>query len=162
MSYRHDWIERIRRVFVPQLGVVAALFEDITGEKLYLQTSARRNQFVGRIRMDEEAFERVLDEYGFVRNPISTLKSRGHEIEEGSWRYLLDDDEQIHLIFYDGSVEPDANTGELFLYAHKEYRWDEYPIRHAMHKNFSAPAGVRFVRRMLQDEGIDYEFIQPG
>lgn len=147
---------------VPPIGKFLSLVEDLLGKELYHNSQSRNEQFVGRIQIDEEAFEKVLHDAGYERNPLAWLKENSsHEIEEESWRYC-DNEMQTHLIFYDGEKAPNANTGELFIYAHDEYRWDIHPWKHLVGENVSYSDGVKEVRRMLQDEGINYDFIQPG
>lgn len=147
---------------VPPIGKFISLVEDLLGKQLYHNSQSRNEQFVGRIEMDEESFEQVLHDAGYERNPLAWLKENSsREIEEGSWRYC-EGEMQTHLIFYDGENAPNAQTGELFLYAHDEYRWDVHPWKHLVGEDVSYNDGVQKARRMLQDEGIDYDFIQPG
>jgi len=162
VGHKQDWLESLRRRVVPTIGKFISLLEDLLGKQLYHNSQSRNNQFVGRIEMNEEEFERVLDNAGYERNPLAWLKRNSErEIEEGSWR-SLDEKMQTHLIFYDGEKAPNANTGELFIYAHYEYRWDVHPWKHLVGEDVSYKDGVEEVRKMLQDEGINYDFIQPG
>lgn len=152
----------MRRRIAPKIGTVVSLLEDITGGNYYHNKEHRRNQLVGRVEMDEGEFEKVLHRNGYTRNPAAWLKQHtSGEIEEGSWR-KKDGNMQVHLIFYDGEHIADANTGELFLYAHWEYAWDERPWKHLVGEDAEAAAGVTRVRTLLQEEGIDYEYVQPG
>jgi hypothetical protein len=139
------------------------LLEDFLGEEYYKVSEQRRNQFVGRIEMNEEEFEKLLHKADYERNPMAWLKRRAKtgELHEGSWR-KTDGDMQTHLILYDGEQAPNAQTGELFIYAHYEYRWDTHPIKHFNGVDADAQTGVRRVRKMLQEKGINYEYIQPG
>lgn len=161
MGHKHDWLEPLRRRLVPRIGKLFALLEEYLGEEYYHNSEQRRNQFVGRIEMSEGEFEELLHEYEYDRNPFAWLKSNDGEVEEGSWRYC-DDEMQVHLVFYDGEYAPNANSGELFLYAHYEYRWDVHPLKHLSGENVDTNEGVQRVRKMLQDEGIAYDFVQPG
>jgi len=163
VGHRQDYWERIRRFILPKVGVFFAALEDFIGDEYYHVSEQRRNQFVGRIEMDEESFEKILDDWGYERNPLAWLKTRAKtgEVEEGSWR-KTDGPMQVHLVLYDGKHAPNANTGELFIYAHYEYRWDEHPIKHFNGVDVDTQTGVQRVRKLLQEEGINYEYVQPG
>lgn len=163
MGHRQDYWEPIRTRLLPAVGAVFSVIEDISGDKYYHVSEQRRNQFVGRIEMGEEQFEQVLHRNGYERNPLAWLKKRRStgEIEEGSWR-KRDGEKQTHLVLYDGDSVPHGDSGCLYLYAHYEYAWDAHPIKHLRSVNLSTEEGVNRVRRMLQDEGINYEFVQPG
>lgn len=162
MGHEHDWLEPVRRRVVPRVGSLFALLEDLLGKKLYHSSEQRRRQFVGRVRMDEESFEQFLHDAGYERNPLAWLKQNTErEIEEGSWRHCRDE-MQTHLILYDGENAPNAQSGELFLYAHDEYRWDVHPWKHLTGERVDADTGVRRVKKMLEESGIDYDYIQPG
>lgn len=164
MGHEHDYWEGLRRYIIPPLGKLTNFLNEIFNTEMYVETRARNNQFVGRVNMYEEQFEQKLHEWGFERNPVAGLKtSLSGEVEEGSWR-LVDDDnpeKQLHLIFYDGRNIPNARTGELFIYAHYEYRWDVHPIKHHRKKDVEEHRGVMDAREFLNDDGIPYEFIQP-
>lgn len=162
MTHKHDWTEPLRRRVVPIIGAFAAAIEDYTGTEYYHDSEQRNRQFVGRIEMDEECFERVLHDNNFHRNVPAWLKrAPDGEVEEGSWR-RVDGEMQTHLVFYDGKDAPNARSGQLFLYAHYEYRWDVHPLKHLRGDDIDCDEGVSRVRRLLQDEGIQYDFIQPG
>lgn len=165
MSHKQDYWERLRSSIVPPIGVLVQFINETFRQELYVTSESRRNQFVGRVKMDEEEFEEVLHDNGFERNPLASLKNRfGGEVEEGSFRKLYPEDDdrfQLHVILYDGSEIQNANTGETFIYAHWEYRWDVHPWKHYRGYDLDADEGVRKMRKILRIEGIDYEFIQP-
>lgn len=162
MSHSYDFIEPVRRAVAPRIGTIVSLAEDMLSEKYYYNSEQRLNQFVGRVDRDVESMERELHDIGYVRNPISWLKrNRSGEVEESSWRKTKDE-QQVHAILYDGTSAPHAESGYTYIYAHEEYRWDRYPVKHLMGKSVSPKDGVREVRRDLQDNGIQYDYVQPG
>lgn len=161
MGHEHDFWEPLRRAIVPKVGLVFAVLEDLLSGTYYENTEQRRKQFVGRAKMGEESFETVLHGAGYERNPVSWLKeNRAGETEEGSWRKPVGD-MQVHLILYDGECIPNADAGEVYLYAHWEYRWDTHPIKHLIGETVDCGEGVRRVQKMLQNQGVEYDFIQP-
>lgn len=166
MGHKKDWIERFRRWIIPKLGILALIAEEVTGENYYVQYDLRNKEFVGRVSMDEEEFEKFLHEQGFSRNPLSALKrlARTSEVEEGSWRLVgFDDypDRQLHIILYDGSAVSDADTGYTYIYAHWEYRWDTNPKKHYRGVDYDEKEGVLRMRRILESNGVQYDFVQP-
>lgn len=166
MGHKHDISERVRNYILPKIGAFFQFLNDITGSDLYATSESRRRQFVARVDMGEEEFEKVLHRMGFERNPLASLKSvvDTSETEEGSFRKIYPEEHpewQLHAILYDGSNVQNANTGETFIYAHWEYRWDVYPWKHYRGHKFNADKGVRRMRKYLNEEGIDYELTQP-
>lgn len=166
MSHEHDYWEDVRRYIIPPFGAVAQAINDAIGVELYVHSQSRNHGFVGRVPMGEEAFEEYLHEWGFERNPLSSFKYRLQysDVEEGSWRKIgLEDSPvgQIHVVLYDGSEINNAKNGECFVYAHWEYRWDIHPIKHYRATDVDSKRGVMYVRDLLDDSGIDYEYIQP-
>lgn len=164
MGHRHDFWERVRRTVIPRLGVVTQLLEDFFGDNFYVMAETHNNQFVGRVEMGEEAFEKRLHEWGFERNPLAALKSIGDEVEEGSWRKVGYDShprKQLHVILYDGSEINDAQTGYTYVYAHWEYRWDTDPIKHYRSVEMNPGEGVRRMKNLLDEKGVVYDPIRP-
>lgn len=166
MGHDHDYWEGWRRHIIPRLGVFVQLLNELLRVDMYVSSRSRRNQFVGRIQMNEERFEQYLHEWGFERNPLSSLKTRldTGEVEEGSWRKIYPHNApewQLHVIIYDGEQIANAKSGELFLYAHWEYRWDVHPWKHYKGVDIDEKEGVIRMRQLLDKDGIPYEFIQP-
>lgn len=166
MGHNHDYWEGWRGWLIPKLGAVAQLIEDVTGGHYYVRGETHNNQFVGRIPMSEEEFEKELHDLGFHRNPLSawkTLNSTG-ETEEASFRKIGFEDSpkyQLHVVLYDGSNIQNAETDHTYVYAHWEYRWDIHPIKHYRGENKSGSKGVQKMKNMLDAEGIVYELIRP-
>ncbi|AGM11364.1 hypothetical protein M199_gp034 [Halogranum tailed virus 1] len=169
LNSENDLLEWIRRTFIPPLGMLVSAYNESTGSKLYVQGPTTDNQFVGRVKMGEEDFEAELEEMGFERNPLASLKHLigTREKEEGSFRWLAPEDSeyrkdyQLHVILYDGSVIPDAETGETYVYAHWEYRWDVAPMKHYRAVNWKPVQGVQMMQTMLTENGIDYDYQLP-
>lgn len=161
----NDFFERLRSVIIPPLGAFVQSLNESYGFDLYVNGATRKRQFVGHVDMPEEEFETVLTDMGFQRNPLASLKHLAHktnEHEEGSFRLVHEDfdqihpDYQLHVVLYDGSVLPDAETGVTYVYAHYEYRWDKYPIKHYRGVGMRVDAGVRMMRKLLTEEHIEY------
>jgi len=165
MGHEQDWIERVRLWLIPKLGRVAQHLNHVGGEPLYVSYKLHNNEFVGRVDMPEEEFEKELDEMGFERNPIAALKTNSAgETEEGSWRRVgYDDhpDRQLHVILFDGDKMADAPTGCVYVYAHWELRWDTDPIAHYKGKKYNGSEGVRRMKDLLDQNGITYTLERP-
>ena len=166
MGHKQDWWEKIRLWLIPKLGTVTQLIEDVTGSYYYVKGKTHNNQFVGRVPMDEEDFEKKLHEMGFERNPLASLKTLGStdEIEEDSWRKVgFDDapDMQLHVVLYDGEPMNNASVDVTYVYAHWEVRWDSRPVDHYRGRGFNGPEGVRRMKRLLDESGVNYEPIRP-
>lgn len=166
MAHSQDFTERIRKYIIPKIGAVFQVLNDISGSALYAESKSRRTEFVGRVDMGEEEFEKVLHDMGFERNPFASLKDRldTTEGEEGSFRKIYPDEHpewQLHTVIYDGSDINNAESGECFVYSHWEYRWDTHPWKHYLAKDFSAAKGVKKMKHLLDTHGIQYELVQP-
>jgi len=166
MGHEQDWIERLRGWFIPKVGLATQLIEDVTGRYYYVKSETHNNQFVGRVPMCEEDFEKELTDMGFVRNPLSSWKSLGStgESEEGSWRKTGFDDApafQLHVILYDGEPINNAAVDVTYVYAHWELAWDVHPIKHYRGVDANGPEGVRRMKRLLDEHGVDYKPIRP-
>jgi hypothetical protein len=114
--------------------------------------------------MPEEKFEKVLDDLGFERNPLASLKTLAStgETEEGSWRHVENGSEyQLHVVLYDGSNVQNADTNCTYVYAHWEYRWDVHPWKHYRGVNYDADTGVKKMKKRLDEYGVNYEPIRP-
>lgn len=155
----NDFFEAVRLSLIPLLGALVNGYNELTGSDLYVTGATTNEQFVGRVDMSEEQFEQELQQMGFERNPLASLKRlRGtREYEEGSFRfYESDSDFQLHVIIYDGSVIPNASTGETYVYAHWEYRWDRAPLRHYRGERVDVKYGVDMMRAMLDHSSIEF------
>jgi hypothetical protein len=165
MGHLHDYWESIRLWLIPKLGTVTQWLEDVTGRDLYVTAETHNRQFVGRVPIGEEEFEKVLHDMGFERNPLAALKNLpSGEVEEGSWRKVGYDKhprKQLHVIIYDGSKIQNAETGHTYVYAHWEYRWDTNPMKHYRSVDMDPDEGVKRMKDLLDQNGIVYEPIRP-
>lgn len=158
-----DFFEYLRRSVVPYIGKYVSMFNEAFGTDLYVRSESTDSQFVGVVDVPESSFEMILDQMNFERNPLASLKSRSAETEEGSFRWLppedsdLDPAKQLHVIIYDGSVVPNANTGRTYIYAHWEYRWDWHPIKHYRGVDMDHRRGVEMMRAKLDEANVAYE-----
>lgn len=147
-----------REWLIPKIGLVTQLIEDVTGADYYVESTTHNNQFVGRVPMCEEEFEKELSGLGFTRNPLSSWKS----LE--SWRKVGFDDSpemQLHVVLYDGEPMDNAAVDVTYVYAHWEIAWDVHPIAHYCGKRVNGPEGVRRMKKLLDEHGIGYEPIRP-
>lgn len=167
MGHGQDWIERFRRWFIPKLGQFVQLWNDIRRDNHYVTSTLPSNQFICRVPMGEEEFEKELVEMGFERNPLASLKTLAStgEVEEGSWRKVgyggEDSDMQLHIILYDGNKMADAKTDYVYLYGHFELRWDTDPYGHYRAHDFRVEEGAKLMKDLLGQRGISYEVVRP-
>lgn len=166
MTHTYDWIESVRQYIIPKLGLVTQLIEDVTGNFYYVENETHNTQFVGRVPLSEDEFEEELHEMGFVRNPLSSLKTNAStgEIEEGSWRkagFSDNPEYQLHVVIYDGNPIDNADVDVTYVYAHWELAWDKHPVKHYRGVKKSGPEGVRRMKKHLDENGLNYEPIRP-
>jgi len=161
-DHETDWIESVRRTVIPIIGMAVSLLEEVLRGTYYKNKEQREKQFVAQVEQGVEEFEAALHEMGYHRNPLAWIKERElSEIEESSWRKTTDC-RQVHLVCYDGEKAPNASSGETYIYAHEEYRWDRHPYWHLIGKDVEYKDAVIDVQKDLQEEGIEYNFVQPG
>lgn len=166
MGHTHDWLEQLRGWLIPKLGSVVQLLEDVTGDKYYVESETHNSQFVGRVDIDIDTFEKKLHKMGFGRNPMSALKhlSSGQK-DEGSWRRVGYDgshpDMQLHVILYDGRRMKNCPDACVYVYAHWELRWDTDPVGHYRGNNVQPAEGVRRMKDHLDQNGIGYTLERP-
>lgn len=162
---KNDFFERLRLAVMPRIARIFNVYNEVCNADLYATHPTWNNQFVGRVDMGEEELEKELAKLNFERNPLAALKHiKGtDETEEGSFRWLgtnhddYRDDFQLHVIIYDGSPENDAQTGETYVFAHWEYRWDVRPVKHYNGAEYAPEQGVKMVRDMFDAHGINYD-----
>jgi hypothetical protein len=165
----NDTLEHIRRTYIPLLGMLVSAYNESRGTKYYVESAVYDSQYVGCVDMSEERFEEELAQLGFERNPLASLKTRAgtSEVEEGSFRWVpnsptkLNTDYQLHCVIYDGSLIPDANTGETYVYTHWEKRWDREPMAHYNSEDFQPKLGRNMMRSKLEVNGIEYDDTRP-
>lgn len=162
-EHKKDYIEKIRLWTLPKLGWWLAEINDAIGTRYYTEAPLGPRHYACTALMNEEELEVVLENMGFKRNLGSSLKrrifkklKRGVEYEEGSWRLLLDEDWQIHVILFDNSFKNDAGTKQVDIYAHKEKRWDTHPHDHYWSVGFDAQEGIDYVVNVFFAKDIPY------
>lgn len=145
----NDWFEPIRREVWPQLHPILQRYGG------YAVGHTGANQYVGKVEIGEEQFEEVLKDCGFGRNWVAALKTReteyaGEQISEGSWAYRrwFFDPYQIHVTFY-------SYDGFIYIYAHKEYNWQRYPLKHLRTEYFETGPAKQFVKSKLSEQNIE-------
>ncbi|WP_408957653.1 hypothetical protein [Natrinema sp. 74] len=157
MSYREDFVNALRRRFLPQTHF---LLQGTFGGYAVSHTTA--DEYALTVHCSEATIEDVLEQLGFSRNPIAALKVRmDGNTSEGSWvwRPSLFADEQLHIVLHD--LE---NESGVDVYAHWECSWIRHPYKHYVARGYDAEKGVALARRWLVDgdelecgPGIDYE-----
>lgn len=149
MGHKLDFLERLRFWFARRIGKL------VTGVS-HRELSA--DEFVGYVEMGEEEFEAKLHEMGFYRNPLAYWKtSKNYGGEEGSWRWV-EGDYQLHVMIFDGHPQqdsPDADEPRTYVFAHWEYRWDRYPMKHLNGPQWR-PKGVNMMRKKLNLASIPF------
>ncbi|TYT61197.1 hypothetical protein [Natrialba swarupiae] len=158
MGYTEDVVNAVRRSFLPQ---VHYLLEGSFDGYAISHTTAE--EYALTAHCSEETIEAILEELGFSRNPIASLKVRmDGNTSEGSWVWRPSPlaSHQLHVVLHD--LE-DA-TG-VDVYAHWECSWIRHPYKHYVARGYDAEKGVELARRWLtayegehlEGTGIDYE-----
>ena len=101
------WWEPLRRGISRGLG---RLYDERAGPR-----EITAGEYAGRLSMSLEEAERLLWTWGFVRSPLSRLKTRDGDPEVGSWVYRDAPlaRRQLHLMLFDGREG-------IEVYAHEE------------------------------------------
>jgi hypothetical protein len=143
-----DWQEGFRSYAYPRLHPYLKPFGG------YGVGTVGYNQYVGTVSIDEEVLEEEFVDLGFYRNPIACFKNLpdGRE-SEGSWALRsrhdqnsrLDPGRQLHVTLFE---REDGEPGRE-LYAHEEYDWQVYPIRHLREVDFDPEAGSAYARELI-------------
>jgi len=148
-------------------GVLTQFIEDMTTCRYYVDSGTHNKQFVGRVPICMRDLEERLSDLEFKRNPLASLKrseSDYDNFEEGSWRKVGFEDHpkmQLHVILYDSNAIDNRDDDMTYVYAHWEYRWDVHPIRHFRGKNASGPEGVRRMKKLFDENGINCKSVRP-
>jgi hypothetical protein len=166
MGHKKDYWEHVRSKLLRKTGLVAQYLEDTFGGVYYTTSTIHKNQFVGRVDMNIEAFEEALHEMNFKRNPLASYKRlwESDDVwEDGSWRKLYDEhpDWQLHTVIYDSNSIDNVERDATYVYAHWEKRWDTHPVQHYRGVGMNGPAGVRRMKRLFDEHGIESKPIRP-
>jgi len=115
------WWERLRRRASALLGTVV---DERAGPR-----PITPGEYAGRFDRSLAAAERFLYAEGFVRNPLSRLKTRGGQAERGSWVYRESPlaRRQLHVMLFPDGAGVD-------VYAHEELS-SVNPLASADHLN---------------------------
>lgn len=102
-----SWWEPLRRLFSRLAGVVV---DDRAGPRAIVA-----GEYAGSVEAELAAVERFLWDEGFIRNPLSRVKTRDNRTENGSWVYRNRPlaRQQLHLMLF-------ATVGGVDVYAHSE------------------------------------------
>lgn len=151
MGHKHDYWESVRAFIIPKLAILIGIINKYLGTSYYVESVTGSKQYVGRVYMDVEGFEKELHDMGFERNPLASYKTLfgSNKSEVGSWR-LVDGDYQLHTILY-------VENNYVKIYSHYEYRWDKHPIKHYRGKKIDIHKGVEMMHRKLSEHGIEVE-----
>ncbi|RKD97918.1 hypothetical protein [Halopiger aswanensis] len=143
-----DLINAVRRSLLPQLHY---LLRGSFGGYAVSHTTAE--EYALTAHCQEQRLEEILDEIGFSRNPIASLKVRvDGNTSEGSWVWRPSPlaDGQLHIVLH--ALED--GTG-VDVYAHWEYSWIRHPYKHYIARGYDAEIGVQLARRWLTSYGRD-------
>ncbi|MDQ2049426.1 hypothetical protein RBH26_02910 [Natronolimnohabitans sp. A-GB9] len=159
MGYREDAINAVRRSLLPQLHYLfAGSFDG------YAVSHTTAEEYALTTHCSEERLEEILEDLGFSRNPIASLKVRmDGNTSEGSWVWRESPlaDHQLHIVLHE--LE---DAAKVDVYAHWECSWIRHPYKHYVARGYDAEAGVELARRWLVNydddrlngsRGIDYE-----
>lgn len=148
MGYREDVVNAVRRSTIPQLHYL------LTGSfGGYAVSHTTAEEYVMTAHCSEESIEAVLDDIGFSRNPIASLKVRTDgNTSEGSWVWRPSplSSWQLHVVLH--TLE-EADDDRVDIYAHWECSWIRHPYKHYVARGYDAEKGVELAKRWL--EGYD-------
>lgn len=143
-----DFLTKFRRWVYPKIHEVVSIFGGFAESR---ETPAT---YVGSVKMTLDGIEEVLDEEGFMRNIVASVKyrdvSRGDKWTKGSWAYYPDgvlSDNQVHLILYSA-----FDDGYVDIYAHHEPSWLTHPVKHYSTDYVNTELGVSMARDILSDK----------
>ncbi|NGM67464.1 hypothetical protein G6M89_00320 [Natronolimnobius sp. AArcel1] len=148
MGYTEDFINAVRRSFVPQIHY---LLRGTFGGYAVSHTTAE--EYALTARCSEDQLEDILEKLGFSRNPIASLKVRmDGNTSEGSWVWRASPlaDNQLHIVLHE--LEDESGVD---VYAHWECSWIRHPYKHYVARGYDADLGVELARRWLTDYGGD-------
>ncbi|SDR17630.1 hypothetical protein [Natronobacterium texcoconense] len=159
MGYTEDFVNAVRRSFIPQLHY---LIEGSFGG--YAVSHTTEDEYALTAHCSEDRLEEILADLGFSRNPIASLKVRmDGNTSEGSWVWRESplSDDQLHIVIHELD-----DAEKVDVYAHWECSWIRHPYKHYVARGYDAEKGVELARRVLvnyDDEklngsrGISYE-----
>lgn len=135
------------------LGEIAKEMEHRVGP-YYENSDLHNTQFAGRIPEERESFSEILDDRGFekVETRLDTT--------EYSWR-RVNDDEQLHVILYDGNEIKHGDRDCTYVYAHYEPLWEDAPVATARRNVQDPGRGIREMKKLFDELGIIYDPIRP-
>lgn len=137
-----DGYNAVRRRLLPAVHSVLDLL--IGG---YALSDTPAEEYVATLHCSGTKAESLLEDLGFSRNLIASLKVRTDgDVSDGSWvlRESLFAPYQLHAIIH----EDDEGTQ---LYAHWEYSSIRHPYRHYTARQYSAEKGVSKMRSVLEE-----------
>lgn len=131
------------------------MVEAFSGGRYYKESGKHNRQFVGRVSLSGDELKKAFEQMGFTEKPLATRKSF-RAVREQSWRRVEESsDMQLHAIVYDASGD------YSYIYAHWEYRWDLSAWKHIRGHDFDADKGVKKMKELLNQNGINFEPIRP-
>ncbi len=117
----------------------------------YEDSKTHATQFVGQVPKTEREFAAVLHDLEFEQ--ISRPPTN-------SWRRTSDED-QLHVVFYDGERVVTGDTGYSYVYAHREIKPSVAPLKHLSGDTKNGGEAVREMKKLLDQYGVDYQPIRP-
>ncbi|QFU81261.1 hypothetical protein [Natronorubrum aibiense] len=151
MGYREDVVNAVRRSVIPQLHYV--LQGSFDG---YAVSHTTAEEYVLTAHCSEARLETLLENRGFSRNPIASLKVRlDGNTAEGSWVWRESPlaDHQLHVVLHELEA-----ADKVDVYAHWECSWIRHPYNHYVARGYDAETGVELARRwLIADDGLGLE-----
>lgn len=108
----------------------------------YTDSSLHRDEFVGRVKKDDF---------------LSVIEKSEFETIGGDYIKQFNE-KQLHLFSYDGSEIKSGDDGYTYLYAHYENKWGTGEL---LTPEKNGPEGVRRIKKMLNENGVNYEPVRP-
>ena len=145
MGYTDDAINALRRSTIPQLHY---LLYGTFGAYAVSHTTA--DEYVLTAHCSEDEIEAVLEELGFSRNPIASVKVRfDGNTSEGSWVWRPSplSSWQLHVVLHELEEREEC----VDVYAHWECSWIRHPYKHYVARGYDAEKGVELTKAWLEE-----------
>ncbi|WP_153952863.1 hypothetical protein [Halosegnis longus] len=157
----YNYLSDLRAYLIKQFGRPLARKH----EKLYVETTTDRREYVGTVKLSERETIELLQRIGCEPNYLAAFKtledSDVTEIGSWVWRGSVGDvtdpstyeqdtqaDMQLHLNMFE--VDGEENT--TAIYGHWEYSWLTHPVAHYRGAKQLDAKGARIGRELLKQE----------
>lgn len=150
MDFWHliDFVTGWRRKILPKVHEILSIWG------MFAERKESRSAYVGSVKLTLDAFEQDLDEVGFIRNFVASVKyrdiNRGDRYTKGSWMFLPNgffSGRMLHVTLYSA-----FDDGFVDVYAHEEPYWLTHPVKHYSTDYVDVDEGVKRVTGLLEDK----------